>query len=155
MRGPVVLALSLAVAASIGCSRKPADLTPEGALREFLERMDHVDGDPAHARSAYDLLAESTRANLAERARRASAATGRPVPPEEMIAPSRFALRFRPRQMHAHVVGPRALVEVTGIDPDTERAEVPLVLEDGRWRVELVLPALAPVERRPDAGAAR
>jgi SAM-dependent methyltransferase len=47
-------------------------------------------------------------------------------------------------------VGPA--VDVTGIDPETDRAEVPCVLEDGRWRIEIPLPPLAPVEKRPEPG---
>jgi hypothetical protein len=72
--------------------------------------------------------------------------------PEQMIVPSRFSLRFVPRQLRAEVAGSRALVVATGADPDAERAAVPCVLEDGHWRIDLVLPALAPTERRPDGG---
>jgi hypothetical protein len=69
-----------------------------------------------------------------------------------MLAPGRFSLRFEPRKMHTRVADERAVVDVTGIDPETDRAEVPCVLEDGRWRIEIPLPPLAPVERRPEPG---
>lgn len=131
-----------------GCSHTPPDTNPEGAVRELIERLEKVDGDPAHARAAYELLSEKTRANLIERARRASAAIGRPISPEEMLAPSRFVLLFRPQQMQARVSGERALVEVTGLDP-ADRARISLVREDSRWRVELELPELPPAEKRP------
>jgi hypothetical protein len=69
-----------------------------------------------------------------------------------MLAPGRFSLRFEPRKMHARIADGRAVVDVVGIDPETDRAEVPCVLEDGRWRVDVQLPALTPVEKRPEAG---
>lgn len=145
--------LVLVAGIAAACSRKPPDATPEGAVRELLDLIDRVDGEPAQARAVYELLSARTRTSLIERAKRASAASGRSVMPEEMLAPARFSLRFEPRKMHAHVAGDRAVVDVVGIDPDTDRAEVPCVLELGRWRIEIPLPPLAPVEHRP--GGAR
>jgi hypothetical protein len=142
------LLLSLA-----NCTRKPADLTPDGAVRELLDRIDRTEADPAEAHAVYELLSSRTKANLIERARRASTTSGREVPPEEMLAPGRFSLRFEPRgKMHVRVADDRAVVDVIGIDPEADRAEVPCVLEDGRWRIEIPLPALTPMERRPDTG---
>lgn len=144
------------ILAASACVRKPADLTPEGAVRELLERIERVEKrmetDPVEARAIYELMSSRTKANLIERARRASTTSGREVPPEEMIAPGRFALRFEPRKWHARIAESRAVVDVTGIDPETDRAEVPCVLEDGRWRIEIPLPPLTPVEKRPEAG---
>lgn len=131
------------------CSHQPPDSTPEGAVRELIERMERIDGDPARARAAYELLSASTRENLIERAKRASAAAGRPIQPAEMLAPSRFVLLFRPHQMEARISGDRAQVDVTGMDPAADRARIPLVREDGLWRVELALPELPPIEKRP------
>jgi hypothetical protein len=134
------------------CARKPVDITPEGTVRDLLDRIDRIEADPVEARAAYGLLSARTKANLVERARRASTTSGREVPPEEMLAPGRFALRFEPRKMHARIAEGRAVVDVVGIDPETDRAEVPCVLEEGRWRVEIPLPPLPPVEKRPEAG---
>jgi len=133
-----------------GCSRKPADLTPDGAVRELLDRIDRTEADPTKAHAAYELLSLRTKQNLIERARRASTTSDREVPPEEMLAPGRFSLRFEPRKMHVRVADDRAVVDVIGIDPETDRAEVPCVLEEGRWRIEIPLPSLTPVERRPE-----
>jgi hypothetical protein len=135
------------------CSRRRPDASPEAVVREWIERMQHVHGSLEDARAAYELLSQSAKANLDERARRASAATGRKMEPEQMIVPSRFSLRFVPRQYTSRVAGERAIVEAVGVDPETERASIPCVMENGVWRVDLQLPALAPVERRPDAGA--
>jgi hypothetical protein len=147
-----LLAGLVALGALSACQRKPPDLTPEGAVRELLDRLDRVETDPTEARAVYDLLSLPTRQNLIERARRASTTSGREVPPQDMLAPGRFSLRFEPRKMHTRVSEDRAVVDVTGIDPETDRAEVPCVLEDGRWRIEIPLPPLAPAERRPEPG---
>src|SRR5262245_50342990 len=141
-----------ALVAGSACPRQPPDLTPEGAVRELLDRIDQTESDPGEVSAVYELLSSRTRANLIERARRASTTSGREVAPEEMLAPGRFSLRFEPRKMHTRVADERAVVDVTGIDPETDRAEVPCVLEDGRWRIEIPLPPLAPVERRPEPG---
>jgi hypothetical protein len=145
-------ALLVAMSALPACQRKPPDLTPEGAVRELLDRIERIETDPTEARAVYDLLSLPTRQNLIERARRASTTSGREIPPQDMLAPGRFSLRFEPRKMHTRVADERAVVDVTGIDPETDRAEVPCVLEDGRWRIEIPLPPLAPVEKRPEPG---
>ncbi|HMI83662.1 MAG TPA: hypothetical protein VK550_06175 [Polyangiaceae bacterium] len=142
----------VAIGTLSACQRKAPDLTPEGAVRELLDRIDRIETDPTEARAVYDLLALPTRQNLIERARRASTTSGREIPPQDMLAPGRFSLRFEPRKMHTRVADDRAVVDVTGIDPETDRAEVPCVLEDGRWRIEIPLPPLAPAERRPEPG---
>jgi hypothetical protein len=143
--------LTLMLLAS-SCARKAPDLTPDGAVRDLLDRIDRIESDPSEARAAFELLSSRAKVNLVERARRASATSGRDVPPEEMLAPGRFSLRFEPRKMHAHIAENHAVVDVVGIDPETDRAEVPCVLEDGRWRVDIQLPPLTPVEKRPEAG---
>ena len=142
----------LMLGALSACQRKPPDLTPEGAVRELLDRIDRIETDPTEARAVYDLLSAQTKQNLVARARRASTTSGRDIPPQDMLAPGRFSLRFEPRKMHTRIADERAVVDVTGIDPETDRAEVPCVLEDGRWRIEIPLPPLAPVERRPEPG---
>jgi hypothetical protein len=136
------------VLAGAGCGRKPFDATPEGVVREFVERMERARGDAHDARAAFDLLSRSAQTNLSDRARRASAATGKRMGPEQMIAPSHYYPRFQPRQWGTRIAGDRAVVELSGLDPSAEHALVPCVLEDGRWRIDLALPALPPVERR-------
>lgn len=131
------------------CGRRPFDASPEGVAREFLERMDRVDGDPKAARAAFDLLGKAAQLALSDRARRASAATGKRMAPEQMIATSHFFPRFSPRQWSTRAAGDRAVVTVVGLDPATERAEIPCIREEGRWRIEIALPPLPPVEKRP------
>jgi len=50
-----------------------------------------------------------------------------------------------------HVAGPSARVEVLGLLA-SDRAQVPCVLEEQVWRVDLALPSLPPVQMRPGSG---
>ena len=137
----VPAAMSLAVTLSAACSRRPPDSSPEGAVRLFLDEIDAAGDDPPAVRRAYDLLGPAARANLTERARRASRLQGRHLDPWDMIAAGLFGLAFRPKAMHAAgVVGDRATVEVVGEDPQTSHASVACVQEAGGWRVEPGLP---------------
>lgn len=131
-----------------GCSRRPPNATPDGAVRELVERMQRVQGDPRDAKVVYGLLSKRAQANLAARAQRGSAATGKSIVPEAMIVPSRFLLRFEPQRYVAQIAGAHALVVVEGALPD-QRAQIPCVYEDDSWRVDLPLPALPPIQTRP------
>lgn len=141
--------LLLGNASLTGCNRKPFDATPEGVVREFLERMERVSGDPKDARSVFDLLSKQAQTSLSDRSRRASAAFGKRLGPEQMLAPSHYYPRFQPRRWTTRLRGRQATVELVGLDTSGERAEIPCVNEEGHWRIDLQLPPLPPVERRP------
>ena len=133
------------------CEREQVDTRPEQVVEEFVARMRRVHGDPKTARAAYELLWSEARRNLAERAKRTSAVAGREVAPEEMLAPSRFSLSVEPKRYVSRVAGDWALVTVSGGDgPDAREHEVRCVREDGRWRIVLELPPLAPIQVRKD-----
>jgi hypothetical protein len=149
MKGRILpLLLSAALAA---CSRRAPTASPEGAVRELVERMRRMHGDPAEAKAAYELLSRRAQQNLAARAQRYSAASGKAITPEAMIAPSRFVLRFEPQRYTSRIGGTLATVNVLGLGPD-DRAAVPCVFEEGAWRVDLGLPPLPPVQMRPGSG---
>jgi hypothetical protein len=137
--------LVLCVAA---CSRKPSTATPDGSVRELVDRMRRLHGDPADAKAVYALLSTSTQENLAARAKRYGAATGKTIAPEAMLVPSRFVLHFEPASYAVRVAGAFAQVSVVGPRPE-DRAEIQCVFEEGEWRVQLALPAIAPVDKRP------
>lgn len=139
----VALALGLALA----CAQHSDEGSPEWVAREFIDRMQRVHGDPQKAKAAYDLLAADARAKLEERAERASAAIGRVVKPEEMLAPSRFYLSFQPRVWSSREGPGWAIVSVEGESP-RERREIRCLREQGEWKVVLDLPELPPLERR-------
>ena len=147
----VKLAALLLVTALAGCGRRVPNTTPDGAVRELVERLRRVQGDPAEAKAAYELLSKRAQQNLVERAKRYSAASGKAIAPEAMIVPSRFLLRFEPQRYTAQAAGPMARVDVIGLLAG-ERASIPCVLEEGLWRVDLGLPPLPPVQMRPGSG---
>jgi hypothetical protein len=134
------------------CEREPVDARPEQVVEEFAQRMQRVHGDPKSARAAYELLWVDARRNLAERAKRASAVAGRKIAPEEMLAPSRFSLKFVPKHYTATTDGDWALVAVSGEGPEAATHNVRCVREDGHWRVVLELPPLSPIQHRVDGG---
>ncbi|HYQ44367.1 MAG TPA: hypothetical protein VER11_20430 [Polyangiaceae bacterium] len=145
----LVVSISLGFAQT-GCEAEANDSSPERVVREFVDRMQRVHGDPRSARLAYELLWVDARRNLAERAKRASAVAGREIAPEEMIAPSHFSLAYRPKKMTARTDGDWSEVTVTGESASSQRQTVKCVREDGHWRVVLELPPLPPIQRRPD-----
>jgi hypothetical protein len=142
------LAALTALTAS-GCSHANPDATPEGAVRAFVERMENAADDPREMRDAYQLLGPHARANLKERAERASRGQGRRYEPWEMLAEGRFGLKFRPKAMSAHVTGQDATIDVRGDGPD-ERAVVRCTHEPAGWRVEPDLPEVTAPARRPE-----
>jgi len=149
MRRAAALALAGIVGLSAaGCGRRQPHSTPDGSVRELVERLRQLHGDPADAKVVYDLLSKRARENLAARAQRYSAASGKAIAPEAMIVPSRFQLRFEPQRYVAQIAGAHALVEVSGLLPG-ERAQIPCTYEESAWRVDLVLPSLPPVQMRP------
>lgn len=148
--GPVRRIALLVVVMALGCEPAPPNATPEGAVRELVERMQGFDGDQGDAQILFDLLSERAKQNLERRAERYSAASGKKIAPWAMITPGRLTPRFLPRAYASQIVGKYALVDVVGVTAD-QRAQVPCVREDDAWRVDLVLPELPPIEQRPGA----
>jgi len=129
------------------CSRAPVDATPDGAVKEWLAHMEGSIDDGREAKAAFALLGPTARANLEERASRASQVEGRHVDPYEMLASGHFGLRFRPQKLKAAVDGASATVEVTGSDP-ADHAQIHCVKEGTAWRVEPDLPDLQALPKR-------
>lgn len=120
-------------------------------MRAWLEKMESAAEDARAMREAYALLGPHARANLKERADRASRGQGRRYEPYEMLAEGRFGLRFRPKAMTARVQGDDAWVDVRG-EGEGERATVKCTREGAAWRIEPELPEVAQPARRPDGG---
>lgn len=137
----------LLLGVSLGCAQHAEEGSPERAVQEFIDRMQRVHGDVQKSKAAFDMLAAEARTKLEERAERASAAVGRVVKPEEMLAPSRFYLSFQPRAWSSRSGPGWAVVTVEG-ESAKERREVRCLQENGEWKVVLELPDLPPVERR-------
>jgi hypothetical protein len=130
---------------ALGCAPPPQS-TPEGIVRTFVERLDSFNGDARDANQLFELLSERARHNLSQRAERYSAASGRKIAPAAMLVPARFAPGMI-RSYTAQLSGKFALVEVVGTPPD-RRAQLPCVFEEGGWRIDIVMPALSPLQRR-------
>lgn len=143
----ILFAFALASAA-LGCEPTPPSATPDGAVREYVERVNAFHGREQDAQALYELLSERAKSNLQTRADRYGAASGKKIAPWAMLVPSRTILRFSPQLYRAQIVGKYALVDVVGVSPEAH-AQVPCVLEEGRWRVDLVLPELPAIEHRP------
>jgi hypothetical protein len=122
--------------------------SPVATVRHFLAMMDRSAADEAALEDAYRLLDAGARKALDERAERASTLAGRRYEGWQMLSQGRFRLRFAPASpggMRERVQGDRALVTVSGAKG--QRAEVLLVLEQGRWRIALPIPPMRPASR--------
>lgn len=129
------------------CAQRSEEDSPERVAQEFIDRMQRVHGDPQRSKAAFDLLAAEARANLTERATRASAAVGRVVKPEEMLAPSRFYLSFQPRSWSSERGPGWAIVTVVG-EAANEQKQIRCLREGDEWKVVVDLPELPPIEHR-------
>ena len=141
----------VALTSAPGCRREAIDEDPERLVKEFIDRVKSVYSDPKMARGAFDFLWSNAQKNLTERASRASALASRKVAPEEMLALTRFSLRFVPQRYTANVQGEVAIVTIQGDSQTKDRADVRCVREQGRWRIAVELPPLPPIQRRTSA----
>ena len=148
LRASNVLGLGLLVLVG-GCREESVAPGPEAVLSQFVHVMGGVHGDPVMGEKAVALLWKPARDNLAERARRASALSGRNVALGEMIAPSWFALHLVPDHYETRLDGNWA--EVTAVARDGSHVKSRLVEEGGQWRVALELPPLSPIRQRAEA----
>jgi outer membrane murein-binding lipoprotein Lpp len=134
----LLAAAVLAASMLAGCSHPPPDSTPDGVVRLFLDDIEGASSDPRLMHAAYDLLGPAAKANLAERARRATFLPGQTVQPWDVLVG--FGLAFRAKAVRAAVVGSRATVEVYGADPQNEHASITCVKQGAVWRIEPALP---------------
>lgn len=132
------------------CTPEPAREEPFDVIREFVDTLQKAHGNPSVSAHAYSLLWERARSNLDERARRASALSGRSIQPGEMIAPSWFTLRT-PLNAPAETRVEGDWAEV--LLQDAEPARIRLVREASHWRLALELPEPPPIRQRPNPDA--
>jgi len=136
------IASALGLLLCLGCGRSPD--SPVAVVRDFLDAMARSRDQNQAMIEAYGLLDSAARDALKRRADRARSLSGRPYEPFQMLAQGRFKLNFAPavpRGMHERVDGERAVVTVVGVKPD-QRAEVPLVRENGQWRIHIDIPPM-------------
>jgi hypothetical protein len=140
------------VALTAACSGPPSEDTPAGALRLFVESVERArqsvgtDRDAA-LEQAFELLDGASRAELEERTRGAESLGARDHEPFELLA-------AYPRREGAGALPTRASAFRERVDADGIHAtvsvrspagpiDVPMVREDGAWRVVLAIPAAA------------
>jgi hypothetical protein len=136
-------AVLLLLACLVACGRAGAPDSPAAVVEQFLKVMERSGQDETALLEAYELLDRGAQRALSARATRARSLSGQAFEPWQMLAQARFRLRFEPARggMKEKITGERAVVVVSGTR-DHERAEVPLVREQGRWRIQLTLPAM-------------
>ncbi len=143
---------ALALCFALGCAREREPATPAETVAAFTSALEQSAGDPLARRRVYALLSQRAKDSLEQRAARASQVSGRTFEAWEMLSPGRVKMhiQFDPGALTVRVAGARAVVTARGRAGGV--ADVPLVLEEGRWRVDLALPpAVAP--RAGDGGA--
>jgi hypothetical protein len=146
MTGRQGMWLFLLGVASLGCGREAEATGPDDVVREFVASMRRVHGDVASGEAVVRLLWEPARDNLKERARRASALSGRELSSGEMLVPSWFALHVSPERVDVREDGDWAEVTVSG--PGQDPVQMRCIKESGVWKVALELPPLAPIRQR-------
>lgn len=141
-----VALIFLALAGVAGCERQEAPPGPADVLMKFVSKMRQVHGKPEDGDQVVELLWKPARENLEERARRASALSGRELSPGELVVPSWFALHLPVERAEARVDGEWA--EVTAFGPAGASVQARCIREEGEWKVALELPPLAPIRMR-------
>jgi hypothetical protein len=132
--------ITLAALLLVACVPKPGELSPTEALSAFLTAVEQSTHAPEQQQVAYEWVDVHSQEALAKRASAAASVGGRTLKPWDMIVPGRLSFASQPVAsvaMRARIEGDRAVVEVP-----TERGdklEVPMVREQGRWRVVLGL----------------
>ncbi len=141
-------ALLLVLLTALGCEERPAPRGPDVVVQELLRDLRSVHGNPEAGAKVVELLWKPARDNLAERAARASALSGRELGPGEMLAPSWLSLGLVPDHFEWRRDGDWAEVRVSSADGRSMSTRC--ALEDGDWKVALELPALPPIRQRED-----
>ena len=131
------------------CNHAPGQ-TPEATVEAFARAAQTARTDNTARQRMYELLSQRAQDALTERAQQASQLSGWELQPWEMIAPGRIRMRldFDPSNMATRVSDERAVVTVRGATGGV--ADVPLVREGGRWRIDLIFPTVEAI--RPGAG---
>lgn len=145
-RGRALPAICLLSWSCLACQKEEAPLGPSGVVAAWISQMRQVHGEDAAGKEVVELLWKPARENLRERARRASALSGRELSPGELIAPSWFALHLIPETTEERIDGSWA--EVTLTSASGEQVKARCIQEEGDWKVALELPPLAPIRKR-------
>ncbi|MFT3921411.1 MAG: hypothetical protein QM778_02630 [Myxococcales bacterium] len=131
-------AVCLALCLLFACAPDPGDLGPTEALAAFLTAVERSTHAPEQRKIAFEWIDVHSQDALAERARLSNSLAGRKLKAWEMLVPGRVSFAGQSLagvRMTADVEGDRATVSIL-IDKG-DPIEVPMVREQGRWRVVL------------------
>ena len=115
------------------CGPDPGELGPVEVLRGFL-------ADLEHSKAAFDALDKQSQAALKERAELAGSLVGRALQPWELLVPGRLGFSLKAMSgvnLRTDIAGEKATVHIPV--QNRKPVDVPMVREDGRWRVQLGL----------------
>lgn len=136
----LLLGLVVLCASWAACAPRPTELSPSEALTAFLTALDRSTHAPEQLPLAFDWLDHKSQDALKERAGLAASLAGRSIAPWDMLVPGRssFSAYSVPSlRMRSRIEGERAFVTLALEGRDD--VEIPLVKEQGRWRVVLGL----------------
>ena len=132
--------VSLFLFLCVACAPDPGQLSPNEALRAFLTALDRSPHAPEQLKVAYDWLDTRSQTALKQRAELAASLAGRSIAAWDMLVAGRgsFSAYSVPSlRMRSRIEGERAFVTIPG--EAQGEVEIPLVREQGRWRVVLGL----------------
>lgn len=130
----------MVVVCAAACAPDPGELSPNEALRAFLTALDRSPHAPEQLKVAYEWLDTKSQAALKQRAELAASLAGRSIAAWDMLVAGRtsFSAYSVPSlRMRARTEGERAFVTIPA--EGQGEIEIPLVREQGRWRVVLGL----------------
>jgi hypothetical protein len=124
----------------LACAPDPEELGPVEVLRGFLGDLERSAHAPELRKAAFDALDAQSQAALKERAELSGSLVGRALKPWELLVPGRLGFSLKSMgnvKLHAEVSGEKASVHIPV--QNRKAVEVPMVREEGRWRVQLGL----------------
>ena len=130
----------LVVFVLLGCGPDPGELAPVEVLKEFLADLERSSQAPEQRKAAFAALDKQSQAALKDRAELAGSLVGRALEPWELLVPGRLGFSLKAISgvnLRTEIAGDRATVHIPV--QNRKAVDVPMVREDGRWRVQLGL----------------
>lgn len=131
---------AMLVVVLVACAPDPGELPPNEALRAFLTALDRSPHAPDQLKVAYDWIDEKSQAALKQRAELAASLAGRKIAAWDMLVAGRSSFSdysVPSLRMRVRIDGDKAFVTLPRDGQGS--VDIPLVRQQGRWRVVLGL----------------